>query len=176
MTKLFRTEPKALLRKSFFMNAQQLGLDATEKTGDRKEKYASSNFFSTKMVESFRVIRGEEVAELVNKLREVSSSDARYVNISEYSGHNYSKVKESVGKIMVHLAAFTGRDYLPLMGWVDVLTGKIREYKATFEALDAVFEQVIAEHLTAKTHSKRKDSSESALPNIIILKRIGVSS
>ncbi|TKY55274.1 steroid 17alpha-monooxygenase or 17alpha-hydroxyprogesterone aldolase [Spatholobus suberectus] len=141
----------------------------------QKRKIYVLQFLSTKMVESFRVIRGEEVAELVNKLREVSSSDARYVNLSEmlmstsmkivckcifgrkYSGYNYSKVKESVGKVMVHLAAFTVRDYFPLMGWVDVLTGKIREYNATFEALDAVFDQVIAEHLTAKTHSKKKD-------------------
>ncbi|KAJ1391907.1 Cytochrome P450 [Sesbania bispinosa] len=125
----------------------------------------------------FRVIREEEVAELVNKLREASSND-ECVNLSEmlistsnnvvckcalgrkYAGGSYDKVKELARNVMVHLMAFTVRDYFPLLGWIDVLSGKIREFKATFRALDALFDQAVAEHLAVKTesdHSKRKD-------------------
>nr|KYP65355.1 Cytochrome P450 71A1 [Cajanus cajan] len=140
-----------------------------------KRKICVHQFLSTKMVESYRFIRGEEVAELVNKLREASSADARSVNLRElllstpmkivykcvfgrnYSERNFNKVKDSIRKVMVHLAAFTVRDHFPLLGWVDVLTGKIREYKTTFEELDAALDEAIAEQITAKTNSKEKD-------------------
>ncbi|XP_020216121.1 cytochrome P450 71A1-like [Cajanus cajan] len=140
-----------------------------------KKKVCVQRFLSTKVVESFRLIRVEEVAELVNQLREASSADVRSVNLRElllstpmkivykcifgrnYSEHNYNKVKDSIRKVLVHLAAFTVRDHFPLLGWIDVLTGKIRACKTTFEELDAALDEAIAEQITAKTNSKEKD-------------------
>ncbi|KAI4338258.1 hypothetical protein L6164_016600 [Bauhinia variegata] len=54
---------------------------------------------------------------------------------------------------MIHITDFAVRDFFPSLGWVDALTGKIREFKATFEALDSFFDQVIAEHKTGKRNS-----------------------
>ncbi|CAJ1943750.1 unnamed protein product [Sphenostylis stenocarpa] len=130
-----------------------------------------------KRVQSLHQIR-EEVAKLVNELRDVSSSDECNVNLSEmlnstsnnivckcalgrkYTRDGYSRVKELARNVMVQLVAFTVGDYFHLLGWVDYLTGKIQEYKATFHALDALFDQTIAEHLTEKMecdHLKNKD-------------------
>ncbi|TKY55275.1 steroid 17alpha-monooxygenase or 17alpha-hydroxyprogesterone aldolase [Spatholobus suberectus] len=171
----FSDRAQSTAAKIFFYECTAIGFGRYGEDWRQKRKICVQQFLSSKMVESFRVIRGEEVAELVNKLREVSSSDARNVNLKEmfmstpmnmvykgvfgrkYSEHNYSKVKESVRKVMVHLGAFTLRDHFPLLGWVDVLTGKIREYKATFEVLDAALDHEITEQLTAKTHSEKKD-------------------
>ncbi|RDX57828.1 Cytochrome P450 71A1, partial [Mucuna pruriens] len=141
----------------------------------QKKKICVHQFLSAKMVESFRVRREEEVAELVKKLREASSNDACNVDLRElfmstpmniiykcvfgqnYSEHNYSKVKDSIRKAMAHLTDFTFRDHFPLLGWVDVLRGKIREYKSTFKALDASLDQAIDDYLTQNTHSKQND-------------------
>jgi len=68
---------------------------------------------------------------------------------------------------MIYLAAFTVRDYFPWLGWIDVLTGKIQKYKATAGAMDALFDQAIAKHLTGKTEgeqSKRKRLSGYPTP------------
>nr|KYP34808.1 Cytochrome P450 71A1 [Cajanus cajan] len=152
-----------------------IGFGLYDENWREKKKVCVQHFLSTKVVESFRLIRGEEVAELVNKLREASSADARSVNLRElllstpmkilykcvfgrnYSEHNYNKVVDSIRKVLVHLVAFTVRDQFPLLGWIDVLTGKIREYKTTFEELDAALDEAIAEQITAKTNSKEKD-------------------
>ncbi|RDY02365.1 Cytochrome P450 71A1, partial [Mucuna pruriens] len=143
-----------------------------------KRKICILELLSTKRVQSLSHIREEEVAKLVNKLREVSSSDECYVNLSDmlmstsnnvvckcalgrkYKEDGYSRIKELARNVMVQLTAFTVGDYFPLLGWVDILTGKIQEYKDTFHALDALFEQTIEEHLTEKRegdHSKKKD-------------------
>ncbi|CAJ1943748.1 unnamed protein product [Sphenostylis stenocarpa] len=144
----------------------------------QKKKVCAHELLSQKMVESFHEIREEEVGKLVNKLREVSSSEDCCVNLREmlmstsnnivckcafgrkYTGDGYSRVKELARNVMVQLADFTVRDYFPLLGWIDVLTGKMQKYKATFESLDALFDEAIAEHLTLKmedNHSRKKD-------------------
>ncbi|KAK7330555.1 hypothetical protein VNO77_24750 [Canavalia gladiata] len=80
-------------------------------------------------------------------------------------GRNYaedgkSSVKHLSRNVMVHLADFTVRDYFPWLGFVDVVSGKMKKYKATFKTLDRLFDKAIAEHLVAKTegeNSNRKD-------------------
>ncbi|XP_027330938.1 cytochrome P450 71A1-like [Abrus precatorius] len=144
----------------------------------QKRKICVLELLSMKRVQSFHLSREEEVANLVNKIREACSRDPCYVNLSEmltstsidivskcvlggkYTGDGKSSVKELSRNVMVHLGAFTWRDYFPLLGWIDVLTGKIKEYKATSGALDALIDQAIEEHSTVKTegdHSEKKD-------------------
>ena len=143
-----------------------------------KRKICVLELLTSKRVQSFRVIREEEAGELVKKLREASSNDASYVNLSElimatsnnivckcalgrrFAGDGYSRVKELAREAMIHITGFTVRDYFPWLGWVDVVTGKIQKYKATAAAMDAVFEEAIAERLRVRRegeHSKMKD-------------------
>jgi len=147
-------------------------------TWSQKKKIWAHELLSPKMVQSFHEIREEEVAKVVKKVREVSSREECYVNLGEmlmstsnnivckcalgrkYTGDGYSRVKELARKVMIHLTAFTVRDYFPWLGWVDVVTGKIQKYKAIFQSLDVLFDQAIAEHLTLKkesNHSRKKD-------------------
>ncbi|XP_027332884.1 cytochrome P450 71A1-like [Abrus precatorius] len=175
----FSNRPQNAAAKIILYGCTDIGFGLYGENWRQKRKICVLQFLSMKMVQSFRSIREEEVAELMTKLREVSSSDSSYVNLSEmirstsmnivcrcvlgrkHSGDSYMKVEEAVRNIMVHLAAFTVRDYFPLFGWVDVLTGTIQKYKATFEALDALFDQAMAEHWT--THSKDKGFLDSLL-------------
>lgn len=143
-----------------------------------KRKIFVHELLSTKRVQSFGVIREEEVAELVKKLRDASGNDASYVNLSEmimstsnnivckcalgrkFGGDGYSRVKELARETMIYIGAFTVRDYFPWLGWVDVVTGKIQKYKETARAMDALFEEAIEERLRARKegeHSNMKD-------------------
>jgi len=143
----------------------------------QKRKICVLELLSTKRVQSFLHIREEEVAQLVKKLREASSSDA-IVNLSEmimatsnnivckvalgrkFGGDGYSRVKELARDVMIHLTAFTVKDYFPRLGWIDFVTRKIGKYKATAAALDGVFDEVIAERMRARREgedSKKKD-------------------
>ncbi|KAI4338264.1 hypothetical protein L6164_016606 [Bauhinia variegata] len=75
----------------------------------------------------------------------------------KYNTKDDCRFGELARKVMVHIATFCVGDFFPSFGWVDVLTGKIRYFKATFEALDAFFDQVIAEHKTRRMNGDKKD-------------------
>jgi cytochrome P450 len=130
----------------------------------QKRKISVVELLSMKCVQSFGQNRKEEVEELVNKIREVSSNDA-CVNLSEMLnstinnivckcaiGKKYedNNVKELSRKILFHISEFVVGDYFPLLGWVDILSRKIGKSKETFQELNDLFDKVIEECLAVK--------------------------
>ncbi|QCD81003.1 Cytochrome P450 [Vigna unguiculata] len=174
----FSDRPQNIAAKILLYGCTNIAFSLYGQNWRHKRKISVLQLLNMKRVQSLHQIREEEVANLVNKLRDVSSSDDEcYVNLSEmlmstssdvackcalgrkYSGDGHSRVKELANDVMHQLVAFTVGDYFPLLGWVDFLTGKIQEYKATFHALDALFDQTIAENLTENMegdHSENK--------------------
>ena len=173
----FSDRPQHTAAKVLFYGCQDIGFALYGENWRQKRKICVLELLSTKRVQSFLHVREEEVAQLVKKLREASSSDA-IVNLSEmimatsndivckaalgrkFAGDGYSRVKELARDVMIHLTAFTVKDYFPRLGWIDVVTGKIGKYKATATALDAVFDEVIAERMKVRREgeeSKKKD-------------------
>lgn len=145
------------------------------------------------MVQSFQPIREEVAAELVDTLREACESK-KYssVNLSEMlietsnnivarcvlgqkyeydtqDGDGSGSFGELARKMMKQLAAFSVGDFFPSLGWVDILTGQITEFRATFSALDAFFDQVIADH---KRMKKREDGQSDKKDFVDILLQI----
>ena len=59
-------------------------------------------------------------------------------------------------KIMRLFSAFSVGDFFPSLGWVDYLTGLIPEMKATFLAVDAFLDEVIAER---ESSNRKNDHS-----------------
>ncbi|KAK7389141.1 hypothetical protein VNO78_23973 [Psophocarpus tetragonolobus] len=174
----FSDRPQNTAAKILLYDCTDVGFANYGEKWRQKRKICVFELLTTKRVQSFREIREKEVAELVRWVREASWSDASYVNLSKmimltsnnivckcalgrkYSGDGYNDVKELARDAMIYLTAFTVRDYFPWLGWVDVLTGKIQKYKATAGAMDALFDEAIAEHLGVKReaeHSNRKD-------------------
>ncbi|CAJ1943744.1 unnamed protein product [Sphenostylis stenocarpa] len=174
----FSDRPQNTAAKILLYECTDVGFSVYGEKWRQKRKICVLELLSTKRVQSFRHIREAEVAELVNKLREASSSGASCVNLTEmimstsnnivckcafgrkFGEDGDKRVKELARETMIHLTAFTVRDYFPWLGWVDVVTGKIEKYKATAGAMDALFDEAITERLRAKRegeHSKRKD-------------------
>ncbi|XP_027919788.1 cytochrome P450 71A1-like isoform X2 [Vigna unguiculata] len=169
----FSDRPQNTAANILFYGCTDFAFELYGENWRQKRKISVVEFLSSKRVQSFKAIREEEVAQLVKKLREASRSDEKVVNLSEmivstsnniackcalgrkFAGDGYSRVKELAREVMIHLTAFTVRDYFPWLGWVDVVTGKIQKYKATAEALDGLFDEVIAENLREKREGQQ---------------------
>ncbi|KAG6686418.1 hypothetical protein I3842_11G018200 [Carya illinoinensis] len=128
---------------------------------------------SLKRVQLFEYVREEEVDSLIKKIRE-SCLKHTHVNLSEMIiatsnniisrcifGRKYEEEngKKSFGhlsrRIIVLFSTFCLGDFFPCLGWIDVLTGLIRNLKATFGELDVFFSQVIEEHKTRNCNDDR---------------------
>ncbi|KAL3024165.1 hypothetical protein AAZX31_04G104800 [Glycine max] len=162
----FSNRPKTTAAKTLLYGCNDIGFASYGESWKHKRKICVLELLSPKRVQSLSLIREEEVAELINKIREASLSDASSsVNLSElliettnniickcalgkkYSTEDcHSRIKELAKRAMIQLGVVTVGDRFPFLGWVDFLTGQIQEFKATFGALDALFDQVIAEH------------------------------
>ncbi|KAK3026032.1 hypothetical protein RJ639_042524 [Escallonia herrerae] len=123
--------------------------------------------FSTKMVQSFRYAREEEVAFLIESMAQ-SSSAGRAVNLSEElltltanitcrvalgksfrgSGFDGDRFQEIIHEAMAMLGCLSASDFFPSVGWiVDRLTGLHARLERSFKELDAFYQQVIDDHL-----------------------------
>jgi len=175
----FSDRPQNTPAKILLYGCTDIGFSSYGESWRLKRKICVQELLSPKRVESFRDIREEEVAELVNKLRGASSNDS-YVNLSEmlmttsnsivckaalgrkFAGDGYSRVKQLAREGMIHLTDIAVGDYFPWLGWVDVITGKVQKYKATAEAMNALFDEAIAERLR-----RRKESEKSKMKDFL---------
>ncbi|KAK7283602.1 hypothetical protein RIF29_13228 [Crotalaria pallida] len=155
----FSNRPQFTPQKILFYGCNDVAFGNYGEKWKNKRKILVHQLLSSKRVQSFSQIRKEEIEGLIKKTRELSG----YVNLSEMFlsiandfvckcalGHALStgegnNVKELARRVTIQLLAFNMRDFFPLFGFVDVLTGKIQGYKATVRAMDALFDQVIAE-------------------------------
>ncbi|RDY00012.1 Cytochrome P450 71A1, partial [Mucuna pruriens] len=172
----FSNRPQIAAANNLLYGCNSIGFTSYGESWKQKRKICVLELLSPKRVQSFSLVREEEVAEMLNKIREASLSDSSSVNLSELLsetanniiskcalGHKcstddcYIRINELARRVMIQLGIVTVGDRFPLLGWVDFLTGQIQEFKATFGALDALFDKVIAEHREADHCSTEKD-------------------
>lgn len=126
------------------------------------------HLFSSKRVQSFRRIREEEVLEMIKKIFK-SASSSKLVNLSgilisltstvicraafskrydeDDEGCERSRIQELVSEGQAVVGGFYFSDYLPLMGWLDKLTGMIGLAEKHFKEFDSFYQDIIDEHL-----------------------------
>ncbi|XP_027358651.1 cytochrome P450 71A1-like [Abrus precatorius] len=145
----------------------------------QKRKICVLELLSLKRVRSFQSIRDEEIAEMLDTIREACGSKRSCVNLSEMLietsnnimsrcvlGQKYDTPEggESFGelgrKMMKHLATYSVGDFFPWLGWVDVLTGQIAEFKSTFCALDGFFEQLVVQRKRMNRGDGQSDNKD----------------
>ncbi|XP_042483460.1 cytochrome P450 71A1-like [Macadamia integrifolia] len=128
--------------------------------------------FSSKRVRSFKFVREEEVAVLIEKISVLSQGGVIPVNISDLlpifssnvicrvaAGTKYTNPKLShiAREVEILLGAFSVREYFPLLGWIDTLTGLDKRVNKIFQEMDSVFDAVIQDHL----NSHKEDGQEN---------------
>lgn len=116
------------------------------------------HFFSTKKVQSFRPIREEEVALMVEKIR-INGSDSP-VNMGEIFltlvkdgvcraslGRKYDGDFERIFKeFTIVLGSISVGDFIPWLGWIDHVTGLEARAEKLRKDFDEFLERVVQEH------------------------------
>ncbi|XP_021293040.1 cytochrome P450 71B37-like [Herrania umbratica] len=123
--------------------------------------------FSVKRVKSFRFVREEEVASLMNSVSQ-SSSSAAPVNVTEkifsltgsiifrtafgksFQGSEFNRAKfyELVHDAATVAGRFSADEYFPGVGWIlDRINGHKQRVERVFHELDTLFQEVIDDHL-----------------------------
>ncbi|KAB1217262.1 Cytochrome P450 71A1 [Morella rubra] len=166
---VFSDRPKITAAKILLYGCRDIGFSPYGEYWRQVRKIIVLELLSLKRVQSFQYVREDEVAALVNKIRDSCLKKAS-VNLSELliaTSNNIvsrcifgQKFEEEDGKnkfgqlsrrVMLIFTAFCLGDFFPSLGWVDVLTGVIPNMKALFKELDAFFDQVVEEHKTMKS-------------------------
>nr|XP_007137993.1 hypothetical protein PHAVU_009G172000g [Phaseolus vulgaris]ESW09987.1 hypothetical protein PHAVU_009G172000g [Phaseolus vulgaris] len=162
----FSNKPQTTAVKTIMYGCTDVAFSPYGEGWRQKRKICVLDLLSVKRVRSFQSIREEEVAAMLGAIREACNASKRpsCVNLSQILietsnniisrcvfGKKYDNPDGGISfgelgrKMMKHLATFTVGDFFPLLGWIDVVTGQIPEFKATFRALDSFFNQLIAE-------------------------------
>ncbi|XP_028765147.1 cytochrome P450 71A1-like [Neltuma alba] len=153
----------------------------------QKKKVCVNELLNLRRVQSFNSVREEESGNLANKIRDLCSSGADSVNLSElliatsndivckcvlgdkFNTDANTRIGELARKVMINLMAFSVGDYFPSFRWVDSVTGLLPRLKAIFRELDDFFESVIEERKTMmKKRSNDQSSNRKSLLDILL--------
>ncbi|XP_048441288.1 cytochrome P450 71B34-like [Pyrus x bretschneideri] len=142
--------------------------------------------FSVKRVQSYRSIREEEVAKMVKSISDHSSSSVAPVDVSEMlfalvasivfrvgfgtslQSSNYKSGKaihKLLHDIETMLGGMSGAEYFPAwIGWIiDRVTGVQKKFDRITRELDAFFQQLVDDHLTAGRKQEEHEDIIDAL-------------
>ncbi|KAL5544079.1 hypothetical protein UlMin_007863 [Ulmus minor] len=161
---VFSNRPKTTAAQILLYGGQDVGFAQYGEQWRQSRKICVLELLSFKMVQQFQHVREEEVALLVDRIREACFNGSS-VNLSEMliATNNNIVCKCTLGKsfveedgrssfgelsrtVMVYLMAFCVGDFFPYLRWIDVLRGFNRRLKRTFRALDQLFDEVIEQH------------------------------
>ncbi|KAL2346964.1 hypothetical protein Fmac_000964 [Flemingia macrophylla] len=182
---VFASRPHLIATRHLLYECKDIEYSSYGDMWRQKRKICIIELLSMKRVQSVQFIREEEVEALVSNIRQhiCSSSSGCPVNLSKMIvatannvvcrsmlGRKYDaddggcSFAEVVRDIMIHIPDFSLGDMFPWLGWVGVLSGQTRKYKATFGALDAFFDRLIAERkMQRREDSEKKDFLDTLL-------------
>lgn len=173
---IFASRPNLTSTKALLYGCKDIAFASYGDTWRQKKKLCVIELLSQKRVQSVQFIREEEAMALVEKIRKALSlsEGCCTVNLSEMliaTANNiicrcmFGKKYDADGcrfgelgrQIMVQISDFSIGDLFPSLGWVDVLTGQIKKFKATFEEMDDFFDQIIVGHRMSRRDPNKKD-------------------
>ncbi|KAF7838260.1 cytochrome P450 71A1-like [Senna tora] len=162
---VFATRPQTTAAKIFFYQGKDVSFTRYGEEWRQKRKICVLQLLSPKRVQSFQFIREEEVAELVHNIRQKCGGGGSVINLTQMTieatnnivsrcvlGRKYDAPSGSgsfgdvARKVLSQFSDFSVGDFFPSLGWIDFLTGLISKLKGTLGELDAVFDDVIAQH------------------------------
>ncbi|KAF7838259.1 cytochrome P450 71A1-like [Senna tora] len=176
---VFSNRPLATGSKIFFYQGKDVGFSPYGEEWRQKRKICVLELLSLKRVQSFQFIREEEVAELVHNIRQKCGGGGSVVNLTQMMiettnnivlrcilGQKFDAPNGSASfgnvarKVMGQIVAFSVADFFPSLGWIDVVTGLIPKLKATLGELDAIFDDVIAQHKSLKRNIESEQKKD----------------
>lgn len=178
----FASRPPFLGLKKLSYNGLDLATAPYSPYWREMRKLCVLHLFNSTRVHSFRPIRENEVAQLIQKLSRHGFYD-KGVNLSETLmsftnsvvcrvalGKNYgcdcieeegeelggrSRLMVLLNEAQALLAEFYFSDHFPLMGWVDWVRGTLWRLDRIFKELDVFYQRVIYDHMDPKTNDQQ---------------------
>ncbi|OVA20832.1 Cytochrome P450 [Macleaya cordata] len=161
---VFANRPATKGAKTLLYNCTDVGFASYGEYWRAVRKICVVELLSAKRVQSFDVVRKEEIRVLMEK---ITHSVGDTVNLTELLlnlannlisrvafGKKYdeedgtSRLGHLTRDVLTLMGTFSVGDYFPLFSWVDGLTGLTGRMRKTFRDMDAFFDQVIEDHLS----------------------------
>ncbi|XP_019437157.1 PREDICTED: cytochrome P450 71A1-like [Lupinus angustifolius] len=174
---IFASRHNSVAAKILFYGCKNVAFSPIGEMWRQKKKLLVSHVLAQKRVESVQFIREEEVEAMVNKIySKACMNNGSSVNLREILVENIHNIicrcafgsknndedgnhrfEETVGKLMAQVTDFSVGDLFPLLGWIDVLSGKLEKFKSTFREMDAFFDDVISKRKMERKDTEKKD-------------------
>ncbi|XP_061356517.1 cytochrome P450 71A1-like isoform X1 [Gastrolobium bilobum] len=191
---IFASRPSFLGPRILSYNFLDLGFTPYSPYWREMKKLSILHLFSSHRVQSFRPIREDEVAQMIQKLSEYDASHKvvnlteilmsftctsisriafgkkysyEYDEVVELGSHRRSRLQVLLNEAQAMMTEFYFSDYFPLMGWVDRVRGILWRLDKTFKELDVFYERVIHDHMDPTRH-KTNDQDVTDIIDIFL--------
>ncbi|KAK2398251.1 cytochrome P450 83B1 [Trifolium repens] len=192
----FASRPSFLGLRKLSYNGLDLAFAPYSPYWKAMKKLCVLHLFSSQRVHSFRPIRENEVAQLIQKVSQYDD-DEKGLNLSETMmsftntlickialGKRYvfdyeeevklgSEQRRSRLQILLHeaqalMTEFYFSDHFPLLGWVDRIKGTLWKLDKTFKELDLIYQRVIDDHMDNLGRPKSKEQDVANIIDILL--------
>ncbi|KAL0904798.1 hypothetical protein M5K25_026950 [Dendrobium thyrsiflorum] len=179
---IFASRPPSSLANHLLYNSTDVAFSPYSDYWRMIKKICIVHLLSSKCVQSYKSVREEEVALLIADIRAASVA-AEAVNLSKRLvtltndiisrvalGRKLGETRfgEMLNELTELLGCFPVADFVPWLGWIDVLTGLNARVRRTSKELDEVLEQILEERLHKK-RSKTVGADEEVLDLLGVL-------
>ena len=162
----FLGRPPSSIIKRIMYKSQGVAFSPHGECWRNMKRICVDHLLSTRRVQSYHSFRKEEVTLLVERIRGSSSG---LVNLTEMFssftismisrmafGRKYedqsNRFQDMIGELVSLLRSFPRRDFIPLLGWVDALSGLDARVRNNINQIDSFLEIVLDEHIHAKRY------------------------
>ncbi|KAK9117350.1 hypothetical protein Sjap_016297 [Stephania japonica] len=174
---VFANRPSMTTAKILLYGCVDIGFAPYSEYWRQMRKICVMELLSVRRVKTFKRMREEEVACLIESIYGSSligasvdltamshtlSTDilCRCAFGRKYGDDGQDRFANLPKELMSHLLSFSFADLIPSLGWLDTVTGLIRRLKKTARELDSFLEQVIEEHIIQKSSSNDLDKEK----------------
>lgn len=173
---LFCDRPDSSLSRRLLYDGKDISVAPYGEYWRQLKSISVLQLLSNKRVQSFRELREEETAFMLNKIRDLSSSSLP-VNLSELFvtltndvscrsafGKKYSEegsgreFKKLLKEFLELLGSYSFADFIPWLGWIDQISGLDAKVDRVSKKLDEFLQGVVQEHMDKeKINPEEKD-------------------
>ncbi|XP_021863466.1 cytochrome P450 71A22-like [Spinacia oleracea] len=162
---VFANRPNLKVARRFLYDGKDLVFASYGEYWRQMKSICVLHVLSSKKVRSFREVREEEAAVMVDKIRRFRQSSEE-VNLSEiiasltkdvicrvafgrkYTGEEgCANIRELLSDFSEVVVAFCMQDSVPWLGWIDRLSGVDRKANRVANVLDEFIEKIVQEHV-----------------------------
>ncbi|KAK2452309.1 cytochrome P450 83B1 [Trifolium repens] len=192
----FASRPSFVGLKKLSYNGLDLAVAPYSPHWKEMKKLSVLHLFSSQRVHSFRPIRENEVAQLIQNVSQYDGDEIG-VNLSEIlmsltntiickiafgkkyvfdydeevelgNGQRGSRLQILLNEAQALMTEFYFSDHFPLLGWIDRVKGTLRRLDKTFKEMDLIYQRVIDDHMNNLARPKSKEQEVVDIIDILL--------